>query len=62
MQYLLDGVLDYLGAYQHTRKVYFVDEVPQTHLGKVDRGALKKVAGSAATSLSTSALGEGETR
>ena len=61
-QDLIDWVLDHLEAYKHPRKVYFVDELPQTHLGKVDRGALKKVAGSAVTSPSTPALGEGETR
>jgi acyl-coenzyme A synthetase/AMP-(fatty) acid ligase len=34
-----------LEAYKHPRKVYFVDELPQTHLGKVDRSALKRAAG-----------------
>ncbi|MCZ6631056.1 MAG: benzoate-CoA ligase family protein [Actinobacteria bacterium] len=48
-QDLIDWVLDLLEAYKHPRQVYFVDELPQTHLGKVDRGALKKVAGKAAT-------------
>lgn len=48
-QDLIDWVLDHLEAYKHPRQVYFVDELPHTHLGKVDRGALKKVAGKAAT-------------
>ena len=47
-QDLIDWVLGHLEAYKHPRQVYFVDELPQTHLGKVDRGALKKVAGKAA--------------
>ncbi|MFV1960922.1 MAG: benzoate-CoA ligase family protein [Acidimicrobiia bacterium] len=47
-QDLIDWVLDHLEAFKHPRTVYFVDELPQTHLGKVDRGALKKVAGKAA--------------
>jgi acyl-coenzyme A synthetase/AMP-(fatty) acid ligase len=38
-------VLDHLEAYKHPRRVYFVDRMPQTHLGKVDRGALRKLAG-----------------
>ena len=43
-QALIDWVLDHLEAYKHPRKVYFVDELPLTHLGKIDRGALKSVA------------------
>jgi acyl-coenzyme A synthetase/AMP-(fatty) acid ligase len=43
-QDLIDWVLGHLEAYKHPRHVYFVDELPQTHLGKVDRGALKKAA------------------
>jgi acyl-coenzyme A synthetase/AMP-(fatty) acid ligase len=41
-QELIDWALDHLEAYKHPRRVYFVDRLPQTHLGKVDRGALKK--------------------
>lgn len=43
---LVDWSLQRLEAYKHPRKVYFVDELPQTHLGKVDRSALKQAAGS----------------
>lgn len=43
-QELIDWVLDKLEPYKHPRRVFFVDELPQTHLGKVDRGALKRVA------------------
>lgn len=43
-QELIDWVLDHLEAYKHPRRVYFVDELPQTHLGKVDRSALKRLA------------------
>ena len=38
-------VLDRLEPYKHPRRVVFVDELPQTHLGKTDRGALKRLAG-----------------
>jgi benzoate-CoA ligase family protein len=44
-QDLIDWALSRLDAYKHPRKVYFVDELPQTHLGKVDRAALKRMAG-----------------
>lgn len=37
-------VLDRLEPYKHPRRVIFVDELPQTHLGKVDRGALRRLA------------------
>ncbi|MEE8376279.1 MAG: benzoate-CoA ligase family protein [Acidimicrobiia bacterium] len=47
-QDLIDWVLEQLEAYKHPRQIYFVDELPQTHLGKVDRGALKKLVGRAA--------------
>ena len=40
-QELIDWVLDQLEAYKHPRRVHFVSELPQTHLGKVDRAALK---------------------
>jgi acyl-coenzyme A synthetase/AMP-(fatty) acid ligase len=35
-------VLDRLEAYKHPREIIFVDDLPRTHLGKVDRGALKR--------------------
>ncbi len=35
-------VLDHLDAYKHPRRVVIVDQLPRTHLGKVDRGALKR--------------------
>jgi acyl-coenzyme A synthetase/AMP-(fatty) acid ligase len=38
-------VLQRLEAYKHPRRVHFVDDLPKTHLGKVDRGALKRMAG-----------------
>jgi acyl-coenzyme A synthetase/AMP-(fatty) acid ligase len=31
-------------AYKHPRRILFVDRLPQTHLGKVDRGVLKVMA------------------
>jgi acyl-coenzyme A synthetase/AMP-(fatty) acid ligase len=43
-QDLVNWSLARLEAYKHPRKVYFVDELPQTHLGKVDRSALKQTA------------------
>ncbi|HUG31883.1 MAG TPA: benzoate-CoA ligase family protein [Acidimicrobiia bacterium] len=43
-QVLIDWTLEHLEAYKHPRRVYFVDELPQTHLGKVDRAALKRAA------------------
>jgi acyl-coenzyme A synthetase/AMP-(fatty) acid ligase len=43
-QELIDWALEHLEAYKHPRRVSFVDRLPQTHLGKVDRGALKKLA------------------
>jgi benzoate-CoA ligase family protein len=33
-----------LEAYKHPREVIFVDELPRTHLGKVDRGRLRRPA------------------
>ncbi len=42
---LIDWVLERLEAYKHPRRIHFVDELPQTHLGKVDRAALKRAAG-----------------
>ena len=44
-QELIDWALSRLEAYKHPRHVYFVDVLPQTHLGKVDRAALKRMAG-----------------
>lgn len=41
---LVDWVLERLEPYKHPRRVFFVDELPQTHLGKVDRAALKRSA------------------
>ncbi|MFP4555021.1 MAG: benzoate-CoA ligase family protein [Actinomycetota bacterium] len=43
-QTLVDWSLERLEPYKHPRRVYFVDELPQTHLGKVDRTALKREA------------------
>jgi benzoate-CoA ligase family protein len=43
-QELIDWSLEHLEAYKHPRRVHFVDELPQTHLGKVDRAALKRAA------------------
>ena len=43
-QDLIDWVLARLEAYKHPRRVFFVDKLPQTHLGKVDRSALKRLA------------------
>ncbi len=37
-------VLAQLEAYKHPRRIFFVDSFPLTHLGKVDRTALKKLA------------------
>lgn len=33
-----------LDAYKHPRRVFVVDDFPRTHLGKVDRGALRRLA------------------
>jgi len=41
---LTDWALAHLEAYKHPRRIHFVDQLPQTHLGKVDRGALKRLA------------------
>ena len=41
---LIEWVLAGLEAYKHPRRVFFVDELPQTHLGKVNRSALKRMA------------------
>jgi benzoate-CoA ligase family protein len=39
---LIEWALDRLEPYKHPRQVLFVDSLPQTHLGKVDRGALRR--------------------
>ncbi len=41
---LQQHVLDRLEPYKHPRRVVFLDRLPETHLGKVDRGALKRLA------------------
>ncbi|HEU5111943.1 MAG TPA: benzoate-CoA ligase family protein [Acidimicrobiia bacterium] len=41
---LTDWALAHLEAYKHPRRIHFVDRLPQTHLGKVDRAALKSLA------------------
>ena len=38
-------VLDRLEPYKHPRRVIVLDALPQTHLGKVDRGTLRRLAG-----------------
>lgn len=38
---LKSHVLERLAAYKHPRDVIFLDELPRTHLGKVDRGRLR---------------------
>lgn len=43
-QDLIDWVLARLEPYKHPRRVYLVDQLPQTHLGKIDRSALKRLA------------------
>lgn len=40
---LKEFVLERLEPYKHPRKVVFVDSMPQTHLGKIDRGALRRL-------------------
>jgi acyl-coenzyme A synthetase/AMP-(fatty) acid ligase len=35
-------VRDRLDAYKHPREIVFVDALPRTHLGKVDRGRLRQ--------------------
>ena len=36
--------LEQLEAYKHPRRVILVEEMPRTHLGKIDRGKLKEMA------------------
>jgi acyl-coenzyme A synthetase/AMP-(fatty) acid ligase len=45
----LEGILQqhcltHLDAYKHPRKVFVLDDLPRTHLGKVDRGSLRRLA------------------
>jgi len=42
---LMRWVLERLEPYKHPRRVFVVDELPKTHLGKVDRTKLKELAG-----------------
>ena len=35
-------VRDHLESYKHPRRVHIMSDLPRTHLGKVDRGALKR--------------------
>jgi acyl-coenzyme A synthetase/AMP-(fatty) acid ligase len=37
--------LEHLEAFKHPRRVIVLNNFPQTHLGKVDRGALRRMAG-----------------
>ena len=39
---LKQHVLDRLEPYKHPRQIVFLDEFPVTHLGKIDRGALRR--------------------
>jgi benzoate-CoA ligase family protein len=41
-QELVDWALARLEAYKHPRRVLFIDRLPLTHLGKVDRAALRR--------------------
>jgi benzoate-CoA ligase len=38
-------VRDRLEPYKHPREVIFVDALPTTHLGKIDRGKLRAASG-----------------
>ena len=40
---LQSWTLDRLAAYKHPRRVIVLDDLPQTHLGKVDRGHLRRL-------------------
>jgi acyl-coenzyme A synthetase/AMP-(fatty) acid ligase len=40
-QELVEWVLDRLEPYKHPRRVFFVEDLPHTHLGKVDRAELR---------------------
>ena len=39
-------MLERLDAYKHPRLVITLEEMPRTHLGKIDRGKLKSLASS----------------
>lgn len=39
---LKQHVLDRLEPYKHPRRIVFLDQFPVTHLGKIDRGALRR--------------------
>ncbi len=39
---LVQWSLGHLEAYKHPRRVFFLDRLPTTHLGKVDRAALRR--------------------
>jgi acyl-coenzyme A synthetase/AMP-(fatty) acid ligase len=39
---LIEWTVTRLEPYKHPRQILFVDSLPQTHLGKVDRGALRR--------------------
>lgn len=41
---LQEHCLARLDAYKHPRRVFVLDDFPRTHLGKVDRGALRRLA------------------
>lgn len=43
-QDLIDWVLAGLEPYKHPRRVFLVDELPKTHLGKTDRAQLRRLA------------------
>jgi len=43
-QDLIDWVLAGLEPYKHPRRVFLVDELPKTHLGKTDRDRLRRLA------------------
>lgn len=36
--------LTHLDAYKHPRRVFILEDLPRTHLGKVDRGSLRRLA------------------
>jgi benzoate-CoA ligase family protein len=44
-QELIEWCLSHLEAYKHPTRVFFLDRLPLTHLGKVDRAALRRRAG-----------------
>jgi acyl-coenzyme A synthetase/AMP-(fatty) acid ligase len=46
---LADFVAQELAPYKAPRKVHLVADLPRTHLGKIDRGALKRPGGAGGT-------------